>query len=65
MVSQNVYDGGNVGDSTLTQQTLFPRDGSPNRVNQFFWDWRDRPVAGKWGVQASETDGTHRPIVYL
>jgi YD repeat-containing protein len=65
MVSQNVYDGGGVGDGTLTQQTLFPRDTSPNRVNQFFWDWRDRPVAGKWGVQATETDGTHRPIVFL
>src|SRR5438128_8578884 len=37
--------------------------GAP-RVAQCFYDWRDRRVASKDGVQASESDGTHRPIVF-
>src|SRR5438876_5347851 len=37
--------------------------GAP-RVSQYFYDWRDRLVASKDGVQASESDGTHRPILY-
>jgi len=33
-------------------------------VTQNFYDWRDRLVASKQGVQGSENDGTHRPIFY-
>src|SRR5262249_8723091 len=43
-------------------------DGSPNRIQQNFFDLRDRLVASKDGVQgnsASENNGTHRPIYYL
>src|SRR5262249_34126258 len=29
-----------------------------------FYDWRDRLVATKQGVQDNENDGTHRPIFY-
>jgi RHS repeat-associated protein len=58
------YDKGGVGDSNLTQMTQFPGGGTAPRVTQYFFDWRDRPVAEKDGVQASENDGTHRPVYY-
>ncbi len=35
-----------------------------NRVTDFWYDWRDRDMASKSGVQASENDGTHRPITF-
>ena len=65
IVSQNQYDNGGVGDGNLTQATLFPGGGAAPRVTQNFYDWRDRRVASKQGVQANENDGTHRPILYL
>jgi RHS repeat-associated protein len=63
-VSGNVYDGGGVGDSDLTQLTRYPGGSAANRVTQNFFDWRDRLVARKSGVQASEDTTTHRPIFY-
>src|SRR5262249_27403748 len=60
----NVYDGGGIGDSTLTQITEYPGGTAAARVTQNYFDWRDRLVASKEGVQASENDGTHRPIFY-
>jgi hypothetical protein len=64
-VSANVYDGGGVGDSNLTQVTAMPGASAANRVTQYFYDWRDRLVATKAGVQGSEDTTTHRPIIYL
>jgi RHS repeat-associated protein len=70
MVRQNVYDQtvgggpGGVGDGNLTEATEFPSAGAAPRVTQNFYDWRDRLVASKQGVQANENDGTHRPILY-
>jgi RHS repeat-associated protein len=58
------YDGGGVGDSNLTQRTDIPGGGAARRVTQYFFDWRNRQVAEKDGVQANENDGTHRPIYY-
>src|SRR5712692_2582233 len=63
-VSGYVYDGGNIGDSNLTQITLYPGGSATNRVSQFFYDWRDRLVATKSGVQGTEDSTTHRPIMY-
>jgi YD repeat-containing protein len=53
-ITGNVYDGGGVGDSDLTQVTEYPGGTAANRVSQMFYDWRDRLVATKSGVQASE-----------
>jgi RHS repeat-associated protein len=64
-VTANQYDNGNVGDGDLTQVTQFPNDGRPNRVTQYWYDWRDRQVASKQGVQATEDTTTNRPIVYV
>jgi RHS repeat-associated protein len=63
-VTGNVWDGGGIGDSTLTQVTLYPGGSAPARVTQNYFDWRDRLAASKQGVQASENDGTGRPIFY-
>ena len=58
------YDNGGVGDGNLTQTTDFVGGGTANRLTQYFYDWRDRLVATKSGVQYSEDDGVNRPIVY-
>jgi RHS repeat-associated protein len=64
-VTGNVYDGGNAGgDSNLTQITEYPGGTAVNRVTQNYYDWRDRLVASKQGVQGSEDNFTHRPIFY-
>jgi YD repeat-containing protein len=65
-VTGYVYDDGNAGgDSNLTQITEYPGGtGIANRVTQNFYDWRDRLVASKEGVQDTEDTVTHRPIFY-
>jgi RHS repeat-associated protein len=63
-VTDNVYDNGAAGDGNLTQVTEHPGGGAADRVTQNFYSWRDRMVATKQGVQASENDGTHRPILF-
>jgi YD repeat-containing protein len=57
------YDNGGVGDGNLTQETDYPGLGAANRLTDFWYDWRDRLVAQKSGVQSSENDGTNRPII--
>ena len=61
LISVNVYDGGGVGDSNVTQTTTYPGNSMPNRVTQYAYDWRDRMVATKNAVQSSEStsDNTH------
>src|SRR5262249_55149410 len=49
-VTANQYDGGGVGDSNLTQTTAIPGGSAANRVNQFYYDWRDRQVESKMGA---------------
>jgi hypothetical protein len=63
MVSSYQYDNGVVGDGNLTQVTDYPGLGGPNRVTDYWYDWRDREVATKSGVQSSENDGVNRPII--
>jgi RHS repeat-associated protein len=63
-ITGNVYDGGGVGDNNLTQVTQYPGGSAANRVTQFWFDWRDRSVASKQGVQRTEDTTTHRPIYY-
>jgi RHS repeat-associated protein len=63
-VTGNVYDSGGVGDGNLTQATQYPGGGAAARVTAGLYDWRDRLVLTKQGVQATENDGTHRPIFY-
>src|SRR5262249_37319625 len=64
-VSEYVYDNGGVGQHNPPQSTQIPGGGNPARITQYFFDWRDRQVAQKHGVLAGESDGTHRPIIYL
>jgi YD repeat-containing protein len=62
-VTDYQYDGGAVSDGDLTQVTQHPGLSAADEVTQNWYDWRDRLVASKSGVEASETDGVNRPIV--
>jgi RHS repeat-associated protein len=73
MTSQYVYDqatpggAGGVGDGNLTQVTQFPSGSSVTtnkRVTENGYDWRDRLVATKAGVQSTEDTTTHRPLIF-
>jgi RHS repeat-associated protein len=59
------YDGGGVGDGDLTNDTEDTGGSAPNRVDQKFYDWRDRVVAEKQGVQGqgNESSTVHRQII--
>lgn len=70
-VSQNVYDNGAVGDGNLTAHVEYPTPPTPanpnpadRRETDTFYDWRNRLVASKEGVQSGEDTTTHRPILY-
>ncbi len=63
-VREYQYDGGGVGDSNLTKVTEFPGGGAADRVTQSFFDWRNRTVATKSGVEATESASVNRPISY-
>src|SRR5262249_33095153 len=63
-ISASVYDNGGVGDSNLTQTTQIVGGSDPDRVSQFYFDWRDRLVASKSGVETTESTTVHRPIFY-
>jgi RHS repeat-associated protein len=65
VVRQDQYDANTVGDGNLTQTTISPDSSSgDNRVTAYAYDWRDRLVATKDGVQTTEDTTTHRPILY-
>ncbi|MBL8797111.1 MAG: hypothetical protein JNM56_24635 [Planctomycetia bacterium] len=64
-VSAYEYDHGGVGDSNLTQMMLLPGGSEVPRVTENFFDWRDRALASKSGVEATEDTTTHRPIFYF
>jgi RHS repeat-associated protein len=53
-----------VGDGNQTQVIAHPGGTAADRITENYYDWRDRLVASKDGVQTNENDGTHRPIVY-
>jgi len=58
------YDQGGIGNSNLTKSTSFPGGGADARVSESFYDWRDRLVVTKDGVQISEGASVNRPITY-
>ncbi|MBX9583069.1 MAG: hypothetical protein K2X87_22410, partial [Gemmataceae bacterium] len=59
------YDGGGAGDGTLTKATDYPGLSGTSRVTQTWYDWRDRAVLTKAGVEGSESTSVNRPITYL
>ncbi len=63
-VAEYEYDAGGVGDGNLTKATAYPGLGAAPRVTQTWYDWRDRPVAVKEGVEATEAADVNRPITY-
>jgi RHS repeat-associated protein len=63
-VREAEYDGGGVGDGNLTKATEYPGLGAAARVTHTWYDWRNRPVAVKEGVEASEGATVNRPVTY-
>ena len=63
-ISDNIYDDGGVGDGNLTATILHPGGGTAVRETDNYYDWRDRLVATKQGVQSSEGTTTHRLITF-
>jgi len=58
------YDNGGVGDSNVTRSTRFLGSPYANLDTDFSYDWRNRPVASKSGVEGSESTSLNRPISY-
>ena len=63
-VREYEYDGGGSGDSNLTKVSEYPGGGSAARVTQTWFDWRNRAVAVKSGVEVSESTSVNRPLAY-
>ena len=61
-VTSYQYDGGGVGDGNLTLVTQYPGGSAAAEETQTWFDWRDRAVATKSGVQTSEGSGVNRPL---
>jgi len=61
------YDSGGIGDGNLTEITAMPGGDADDRVTDCFYDWRNRPMAIKVGIQGDEslTTDTQRPIYYF
>src|SRR5207244_4510510 len=71
MESQDYYDESQppneqtgVGDGNLSETIQSPGGGAIARKTTNFYDWRDRLVASKQGVQPNEDNLTHRPVTY-
>ena len=64
-VSQKEFDGGGIGDGNITKVTQYPGGQAADLVSQVWYDWRNRPVATKAGVESSEATDVNRPINYL
>jgi RHS repeat-associated protein len=67
MVQQTAteYDAGGVGDGLVTKTTQIPGSPDANRDTAYSYDWRDRLVAAKAGVQGTESTSVNRPILYV
>ena len=65
IVQENVFDNNAPGDGNLTQVTLHPGAGLADRVTQHTYDWRNRLISTKEGVDNIADTATNRPITYL
>jgi len=64
-VREYEYDGGGVGAGNLTRVTEYPGLGAAARVTATYFDWRNRAVASKAGVESMESTDVNRPITYV
>jgi RHS repeat-associated protein len=63
-VADYEYDNGGVGDGNLTKMTAHPGGSAADRVTKSWFDWRNRTVAVKAGVETSESSDVNRPLAY-
>ncbi len=72
-VASYEYDNGGIGDSNVTRTISYPTGIYDKQVTQTWYDWRDRPIAVKTGIQTgtvntinqSENDSVHRSLAYM
>ncbi len=63
LVTGYEYDNGGVGDSNLTSATQYVNSNpADNYVTQYLYDWRDRLISTKDGVQATEDTNVNRSL---
>ena len=59
-------DAGDIGDGNLSHVFQYPSStASEARRTDFAYDWRNRLVAAKAGVEASESTSLNRPVAYV
>jgi YD repeat-containing protein len=66
IVETDQYDHGGVGDGNLTQTTLYSGSAQtvdPNRVTDYYYDWRDRQVAVQQGAGKGVAAGPY-PLTF-
>ncbi|VTR98885.1 rhs repeat-associated core domain-containing protein : YD repeat protein OS=Isosphaera pallida (strain ATCC 43644 / DSM 9630 / IS1B) GN=Isop_2419 PE=4 SV=1: RHS_repeat: PT-HINT [Gemmata massiliana] len=63
-VREYQYDNGAVGDGNLTKVSEYPGGGAAARVTQTWYDWRNRAVAVKSGVETTESTSVNRQLVF-
>jgi hypothetical protein len=63
-VKEYEYDNGGTGPGNVTKVTEFPGGGAANRVTQTWYDWRNRPVVVKQGVETTTEDVNVNRSVY-
>lgn len=64
-VSESIYDHGTAGDGNLTRSINYVTNSTTGaRVTDYAYDWRNRLVATKSGVESSESTSAQRQIVY-
>jgi YD repeat-containing protein len=64
LVTGRLLNFSGTGDGNLTEVIQAPNDGSPDHVTQYLYDFQDRQIGEKDGVQPSEDTSTHRPIYF-
>jgi YD repeat-containing protein len=64
-VREYIYDNDAIGDGNLTSMLVYPGGSGPVRQTDFFYDWRNRLVAQKAGVEETEDTDTNRPISFF
>ena len=56
------FDNGGIGDSNRTKVTSYPGGTASARVIQTWFDWRNRAVITKGGVETSESSTVNRQM---
>lgn len=57
LVTVNQYDFGGVGDGNLTENISYPGGSQAPRATEYLYDWQDRQISSKSGVETALPSG--------